>query len=156
MIVTKHRQLYYKQKGNGIGFINKENAKRTPDGVFHGEGLFTDSMKMLGKKIWIAGKTLFKNQILPNLKDSALHAIKSGRQLIQDNKKEIAEVISNKSKELLKSMLNRSNNNLVSNSKDPTKGNSRDILNKLLYGESIYGNGLKIIPNRNKKRIELP
>ena len=41
MIVTKHRQMYYKQKGSGIGLVNKE---------IYGNGIFTDTMKMLGKK----------------------------------------------------------------------------------------------------------
>ena len=63
-------------------------------------------MKMLGKKLWIAGKTLFKNQILPNLKVVA----KSGKQLIEDNKKEIGKVISDQSKNLLKGLLERSGN----------------------------------------------
>jgi hypothetical protein len=62
MIVTKHRQLFYKQKGLGIGFVNKET---------YGNGILTDTMKMLGKKLWVAGKTLFKNQIFPNLKVAA-------------------------------------------------------------------------------------
>ncbi len=32
--------MYYKQKGLGIGFFNKE---------IYGNGIFTDTMKMLGK-----------------------------------------------------------------------------------------------------------
>ncbi len=60
MIVTKQRQLYYKQKGSGIGLVNKK---------IYGDGIFTDTMKMLGKKLWVAGKKLFKN--LPNLKVAA-------------------------------------------------------------------------------------
>jgi hypothetical protein len=35
--------------------------------------------------IRIAGKTLFKNQVLPNLKVAAKHGLKSGKQLIEDN-----------------------------------------------------------------------
>lgn len=162
MIVTKYRQLYYKQKGNGIGFVNKD---------IHGEGIFTDAMRMLGKKIWVAGKTLFKNQILPNLKVSALHGLKSGKQLIEDNKKEIARVISDQSKNLLKSMLNRSGNtepgvgnisslnkvvsdtknelnNIINKNRDIVHQSSKEILNKLLYGE-----GFKTIRNRKRKNF---
>jgi hypothetical protein len=51
MIVTKHRQMYYKQKGFRIGLVNKE---------IYGNGIFTDIMKILGKKLWVAGKTLFQ------------------------------------------------------------------------------------------------
>src|SRR5260221_10431861 len=98
MIVTKHRQMYYKQKGSGIGFVNKQ---------IYGNGIFTDTMKMLGKKLWVAGKTLFKNQILPNLKVAAKHGLKSDRQLIEYNKKEIEKVISDQSKNLLKNLLNK-------------------------------------------------
>jgi hypothetical protein len=36
MIITKQRQTYYKQKGSGIGFVNKE---------IHGNGIFTDTKK---------------------------------------------------------------------------------------------------------------
>jgi hypothetical protein len=93
--------MYYKQKGSGIGFINKE---------IQGNGIFTDTMKMLGKKLWIAGKTLFKNQVLPNLKVAAKHGFKSGKQLIEDNKKEIGKVISEQSKNLLKNLISKSGN----------------------------------------------
>ncbi len=31
---------------------------------------------MLGKKLWIAGKALLKNQIIPNLKVAAKHGLK--------------------------------------------------------------------------------
>ncbi len=55
---------------------------------------------MLGKKLWIAGKTLFKNQILPNLKVAAKNGLKSSKQLIEDYKKEIGKVISDQSKNL--------------------------------------------------------
>ncbi len=75
--------MYYKLKGSGIPFVNKE---------IYGNGIFTDTMKMLGKKLWIAGKTLFKNQILPNHKVVAKNELKSGKQLIEDNKKEIGKV----------------------------------------------------------------
>jgi hypothetical protein len=36
MIVTKHRQLYYKQKGSGIGPLTRE---------IYGDGLFTDTIE---------------------------------------------------------------------------------------------------------------
>jgi len=151
MIVTKHRQMYYKQKGLGIGFFNKE---------IYGNGIFTDTMKMLGKKLWIAGKTLFKNQILPNLKVAAKHGLKSGKKLIDDNKKEIGNVISDQSKNLLKNLLSKSGNakqvisdtknelrNIIDKNKETIQENSQEILNKLLYGE-----GLKVIKYSKHKR----
>jgi gas vesicle protein len=151
MIVTKHRQMYYKQKGSGIGLVNKE---------IKGNGIFTDTMKMLGKKLFIAGKTLFKNQILPNLKVAAKHGLKSGKKLIEDNKKEIGNVISDQSKNLLKNLLSKSGNakkvisdtknelrNIIDKSKETIQENSQEILNKLLYGE-----GLKVIKNSKRKR----
>jgi gas vesicle protein len=151
MIVTKHRQMYYKQKGSGIGFVNKE---------IYGNGIFTDTMKMLGKKLFIAGKTLFKNQILPNLKVAAKHGLKSGKKLIDDNKNEIGNVISDQSKNLLKNLLSKSGNakkvisdtknelrNIVDKNKETIQENSQEILNKLLYGE-----GLKVIKNSKRKR----
>jgi gas vesicle protein len=151
MIVTKHRQMYYKQKGLGIGFLNKE---------INGNGIFTDTMKMLGKKLFIAGKTLFKNQILPNLKVAAKHGLKSGKKLIDDNKKEIGNVISDQSKNLLKNLLSKSGNakqvisdtknelrNIIDKNKETIQENSQEILNKLLYGE-----GLKVIKNSKRKR----
>ena len=36
MIVTKPKQLYYKQKGSEIGYINRE---------IYGNGIFTDTTK---------------------------------------------------------------------------------------------------------------
>ncbi len=151
MIVTKHRQMYYKQKGSGIGLVNKE---------IYGNGIFTDTMKMLGKKLFIAGKTLFKNQILPNLKVAAKHGLKSGKKLIDDNKKEIGNVISDQSKNLLKNLLSKSGNakkvisdtknelrNIIDKNKETIQENSQEILNKLLYGE-----GLKVIKNSKRKR----
>ena len=143
--------MYYKQKGSGIGFVNKE---------IYGNGIFTDTMKMLGKKLFIAGKTLFKNQILPNLKFAAKHGLKSGKKLIDDNKKEIGNVISDQSKNLLKNLLSKSGNakkvisdtknelrNIVDKNKETIQENSQEILNKLLYGE-----GLKVIKNSKRKR----
>jgi gas vesicle protein len=151
MIVTKHRQMYYKQKGLGIGFLNKE---------INGNGIFTDTMKMLGKKLFIAGKTLFKNQILPNLKVAAKHGLKSGKKLIEENKNEIGKVISDQSKNLLKNLLSKSGNakqvisdtknelrNIIDKNKETIQENSQEILNKLLYGE-----GLKVIKNSKRKR----
>jgi gas vesicle protein len=151
MIVTKHRQMYYKQKGSGIGLVNKE---------IYGNGIFTDTLKMLGKKLWIAGKTLFKNQILPNLKVAAKHGLKSGKKLIDDNKKEIGKVISEQSKNLVKNLLSKSGNakqvisdtknelrNIIDKNKETIQENSQEILNKLLYGE-----GLKVIKNSKRKR----
>ena len=151
MIITKQRQMYYKQKGSGIGFVNKE---------IHGNGIFTDTMKMLGKKLWIAGKTLFKNQILPNLKVAAKHGLKSGKELIEDNKKEIGKVISEQSKNLLKNLLSKTGDtkqvisdtknelrNIIDKNKETVQQNSQEILNKLLYGE-----GIKVIKNSNRKR----
>jgi gas vesicle protein len=115
---------------------------------------------MLGKKLWVAGKTLFKNQILPNLKVAAKHGLKSGRQLIEDNKKEIGKVISDQSKNLLKGLLERSGNakqvitdtknelsDIVDKSKETISQESREMLNKLLYGE-----GLKVIKNSKFQR----
>ena len=151
MIFSKRRQLYYKQKGSGIGFVNKE---------IYGNGIFTDTMKMLGKKLWVSGKTLFKNQILPNLKVAAKHGLKSSKQLIEDNKKEIGKVISDQSKNLLKNLLSKSGNtkqvisdtknefrNIIDKNKETVQQNSQEILNKLLYGE-----GLKVIKNSKRKR----
>jgi gas vesicle protein len=143
--------MFYKQKGSGIGFVNKQTV---------GNGLFTDTMKMLGKKLWVAGKTLFKNQILPNLKVSAKHGLKSGKELIEQNKKEIGRVISEQSKNLLKSLLTKSGDakqvisdtknelkNIIDENKETVQQNSQEILNKLLYGE-----GLKVIKNSKRKR----
>jgi gas vesicle protein len=143
--------MYYKQKGLGIGFVNKE---------IYGNGIFTDTMKMLGKKLFIAGKTLFKNQILPNLKVAAKHGLKSGKKLIDDNKNEIGKVISDQSKNLLKNLLSKSGNakkvisdtkndlrNIIDKNKETIQENSQEILNKLLYGE-----GLKVIKNSKRKR----
>jgi gas vesicle protein len=151
MIVTKHRQMYYKQKGLGIGFVNKE---------IYGNGIFKDTMKMLGKKLWIAGKTLFKNQILPNLKVASKYGLKSGKELIEDNKKEIGKVISDQSKNLIKNLLSKTGNtkqvisdtkdeliNIIDKNKETVQQNSQEILNKLLYGE-----GLKVIKNSKRKR----
>ena len=146
MIVTKPKQLYYKQRGSGIGYVNRE---------IYGKGIFTDTMKMLGKKLWIAGKTLFKNQILPNLKTAAKYGLQSGKQLIEDNKKEIGKIISDQSKNLLKNLLDKSVNvkqvvtdtkqelsNIVDKNKERVNEYSKETLNKLLYGE-----GLKVIKN---------
>ncbi len=143
--------MYYKQKGSGIGLVNKE---------IYGNGIFTDTLKMLGKKLWIAGKTLFKNQILPNLKVAAKHGLKSGKKLIDDNKKEIGKVISEQSKNLVKNLLSKSGNakqvisdtknelrNIIDKNKETIQENSQEILNKLLYGE-----GLKVIKNSKRKR----
>ena len=143
--------MYYKQKGLGIGFFNKE---------IYGNGIFTDTMKMLGKKLWIAGKTLFKNQILPNLKVAAKHGLKSGKELIEENKKEIGKVISDQSKNLIKNLLSKSGKtkqvisdtkdeliNIIDKNKETVQQNSQEILNKLLYGE-----GLKVIKNSKRKR----
>jgi gas vesicle protein len=143
--------MYYKQKGLGIGFVNKE---------IYGNGIFTDTMKMLGKKLFIAGKTLFKNQILPNFKVAAKHGLKSGKKLIDDNKNEIGKVISDQSKNLLKNLLSKSGNakqvisdtkndlrNIIDKNKETIQENSQEILNKLLYGE-----GLKVIKNSKRKR----
>ncbi len=143
--------MYYKQKGLGIGFLNKE---------INGNGIFTDTMKMLGKKLFIAGKTLFKNQILPNLKVAAKHGLKSGKKLIEENKNEIGKVISDQSKNLLKNLLSKSGNakqvisdtknelrNIIDKNKETIQENSQEILNKLLYGE-----GLKVIKNSKRKR----
>jgi gas vesicle protein len=151
MIVTKHRQMFYKQKGSGIGFVNKQIV---------GNGIFTDTMKMLGKKLWVAGKTLFKNQILPNLKAAAKHGLKSGKELIEENKKEIGKVISEQSKNLLKNLISKSGNakqvisdtkselrNIIDKNKETVQQSSQEILNKLLYGE-----GLKIIKNSKFKK----
>ena len=41
MIVTKPKQLYYKHKGSGINYVVSMT----------GSGIFTDTMKMLGKKL---------------------------------------------------------------------------------------------------------
>lgn len=148
MIVTKSKQLYYKQKGSGINYTISMT----------GNEIFTDTMKMLGKKLWIAGKTLFKNQILPNLKIAAKHGLQSGKQLIEDNKKEIGKVISDQSKILLKNLINRSNaketisdtknklSNIASKNKENISQRSQEMLDKLLYGE-----GIKIIKNSSKK-----
>ena len=65
MIVTKPKQLYYKQKGSRFNYTISMT----------GNGIFTDTMKMSGKKLWVAGKTLFKNQILPNLKIAAKYGL---------------------------------------------------------------------------------
>ena len=86
---------YYKQKGSGIDYTISMT----------GNGMFTDTMKMLGKELWVVEKTLFKNQILPNLKIAAKHGLQSGKQLIEDNKKEIGKVISDQSKNLLKNLI---------------------------------------------------
>jgi hypothetical protein len=64
MIIAKHRQLYYKQKGFGLGYINKEIIDPGIGGIIQDHGLFTDTMKILYKKLWTAGKTLFKNKVL--------------------------------------------------------------------------------------------
>ena len=148
MIVTKSKQLYYKQKGSGINYTISMT----------GNGIFTDTMKMLGKKLWIAGKTLFKNQILPNLKIAAKHGLQSGKQLIEDNKEEIGKVISDQSKKLLKNLINRTNaketisdtknklSNIASKNKENISQRSQEMLDKLLYGE-----GIKIIKNSSKK-----
>ncbi len=143
--------MFYKQKGSGIGFVNKE---------IYDNVIFTDTMKMLGKKLQIAGKTLFKNQILPNLKVAAKHGLKSGKQLIEDNKKEIRKVISDQSKNLLKNLLSKSGStkqviidtknelsNIANKNKETISQESREMLNKLLYGE-----GLKVIKNSKRKR----
>jgi gas vesicle protein len=136
--------MFYKQKGLGIGFVNKEIC---------GNGIFTDTMKILGKKLWIAGKTLFKNQILPNLKVAAKHGLKSGKELIEDNKKEIGKVISEQSKNLLKNLLSKSGDtknelrNIIDKNKEIVQQNTQEILNKLLYGE-----GIKVIKNSKLKR----
>lgn len=146
MIITKPKQMLIKQKGSGIGPITKS---------MYGEGLFTDTMKMLGKKLWVAGKTLFKNQILPNLKIAAKHGLKSGKQLIEDNKKEIGKVISEQSKNLLKNLIDRSSPketisdtkskllNITSKNKENISQLSQEMLDKLMHGE-----GLKIIKNK--------
>ncbi len=143
--------MYYKQKGSGIGFVNRE---------INGEGMFTDTLKMLPKKLWVAGKTLFKDQIVPNLKVASKHGLKSGRQMIEDNKKEIGEVISDQSKNLLKGLLDRSGNaeqvvsdienefsNIVDKNKETVQQHSQEILNKLLYCEV-----LKVIQNSKFNR----
>ena len=151
MIVTKHRQMFYKQKGSGIGFVNKQII---------GNGIFTDTMKMLGKKLWIVGKTLFKNKIFPNLKVAAKHGLKSGKELIEDNKKEIGRVISEQSKNLLKNLISKSGDtkqvlsdtknelrNIIDKNKETVQQNSQEILKKLLYGE-----GLKVMKNSKLKK----
>ena len=97
MIVTKHKQMFHKQKWSGLGSV-----------VICGNWIFTDSMKMLGKKMWVFGKTMFKNRILPNLKAAAKHGLKTGKQIIENNKKEIGKIISDESKNLLKNLINRS------------------------------------------------
>jgi gas vesicle protein len=157
MIITKHRQLYYKQKGSGLGYINKEII---------GNGIFTDTMKMLGRKLWSAGKTLFKNKILPNIKVATKYGLETGKQLIEDNKKEMGEIISKQSKNLLKNLLDKSGNkskqvkqvisntkedlsNVYNKNKENIQQNSREVLNKLLYGE-----GLKVIKNSRKKKFK--
>lgn len=148
MIVTKSKQLYYKQKGSGIDYTIS----------MIGNGIFTDTIKMLGKKLWTAGKTLFKNQILPNLKIAAKHGFQSGKQIIEDNRKEIGKVISEQSKNLLKNLIDRSSNvketisdtkskltNIASKNKENISQLSQEMLDKLLYGQ-----GLKIIKNSSK------
>ena len=135
MIVTKHKQLFHKQKGSGLGSV-----------VIYGKGIFTDTMKMLGKKMWVFGKTMFKNRILPNLKAAAKHGLKTGKQIIEDNKKEIEKAISDKSKALIKNLLDRIPNVKETNkNEEDINQHSQEKLDKLLYGE-----GLKIIRNRKK------
>src|SRR5437660_1196506 len=151
MIITKQKQIFYKQKGSGIGYINKE---------IYGNGIFTDTMRMLGRKLWLAGKALFKNRILPNIKVVAKHGLETGKQLIHDNKKEISKVISDQSRNLLKNLLDKSGNvkqvmsdtkedlsNIYDRNKETIQQKSREALNKLIYGE-----GLKVIKNSRKKK----
>ena len=115
-------------------------------------------MKMLGKKMWVFGKTMFKNRILPNLKAAAKHGLKTGKQIIEDNKKETGKIISDESKNLLKNLIHRSKGvketisdtknsltNIASKNKENISQLSQEMLDKLLYGE-----GLKIIRNRKK------
>lgn len=96
--------------------------------------------------MWVFGKTMLKNRILPNLKAAAKPGLKTAKQIIEDNKKEIEKVISDKSKALLNNLLNR-----ISNVKETNKNEedinqpSQEKLDKILYGE-----GLKIIRNRKK------
>ncbi len=145
MIVTKNRQLYYKIKGSGIDYMVSMT----------GNGIFADTMKMLGKRLLIAGKTLFKNRILPNIKVASKYGLETGKKLIEDNKNEIGKVISDQSKILLKSLIDRSGkvnqvltdtkndlSNIYDKNKENIRQKSREALNTLLYGE-----GLKVIKN---------
>lgn len=129
--------------------------------MIQGQGLFADSIKMLSKKLWVAGKTLLKNQILPNLQFAARYGLKSGKQIIEDNKNDISKVISDQSKNILKSLLNKTPSSdvkqvlsdtktqlseIINKNKESVNEHSKEILNRLLYGE-----GLKVI--RNRKRL---
>jgi gas vesicle protein len=101
-----------------------------------------------------------RKNIIPNLKVAAKHGLKSGKQLIEDNKKEIGKVISDQSKNFLKNLLSKSGNaiqvisdtndklrNIIDKNKETVQQNSQEILNKLLYGED-----LKVIKNSKHKR----
>ena len=78
--------------------------------------------------------------------------------MIEDNKEEIGKVISDQSKKLLKSLINRSNaketisdtknklSNIASKNKENINQRSQEMLDKLLYGE-----GMKLIKNSSKK-----
>jgi hypothetical protein len=152
VLLNKNRQLYYKQKVSGSGMVYKEISEN---------GIFKDSLKTLGKYASFGLKNLWKNALKPKTIMLAKEGVEMGKDLFKENKGNIQKLVSKQSQGILKKLLNRdkvtkqdliaegkevlSNTktdliNLAKENRDKVSERSKEILDKLLYGE-----GLKIL-----------
>jgi len=145
VLLNNNRQLYYKQKVSGSGMVYKEISEN---------GIFKDSLKTLGKYALFGLKDLWKNALKPKAIMLAKEGVEMGKDLFKENKCNIQKLVSKQSQGILKKLLNRDKVtkqdliaegktdliNLAKENRDKVSERSKEILDKLLYGE-----GLKIL-----------
>lgn len=138
MIVKQHSTIY-STKIYGRGITSSLNG-----GLFiqHGDGIFTDNMKVIGKHALSGLSNLWNNFLKPRLIAGAKEGFKLGSEVIQEKGPELGKVIQNAIKD--RSLNKEKLKEIGDSTKNKLNDRSQDILNKLLYGE-----GLKFLPISN-------
>lgn len=152
VILNKTRLLYYRQNTPGAGVIYREIA---------GSGVFKESLKTIGKYALLGLRNLWKNSLKPKAITLAKEGAELGKDLFRENKGNIQKVLSRQSENVLKKLLSKDRvtkqdiiaegkealssakddlMEIAKENRDSISQKSKQILDKLLYGE-----GLKIL-----------
>ena len=125
--------------------------------VLYGEGILSDSIRIIGRKMLKGGKYLLKQYVFPNVMKLARETLSSGKKIFEETvKPNVQELISDKTnkamykivnvdfepKEFVQDTKDRLETDIINPSIDMRKKNISETIMKI-----VNGNGIKFTKN---------